>query len=224
MQIQQDKSNKVSTAHNIIAGTAGLFTGGLIGALLSPLALNLYAKLGAKGGSRWFAWAATGIIGAPVSWGMMAAIAPQSFKPVSTTPQTQVVESPAPKAAIGEFATNKFKFVNIRIEPYTGETYGSDVAGKLVAVYADVTNKTNESAAPAGINIYSIKDSQGSVFQAAAFMIGVGDEQVKSTDNILPGQKRNKVRLGIFDVSPNATGLQVGFKSGFGSAEYVQPK
>ncbi|MBD3886616.1 hypothetical protein IFO70_33650 [Phormidium tenue FACHB-886] len=226
MQVQEDQSNKVPIAHNIIAGAVGLFTGGFIGIFLSPLVLNLYAKAGTKGGSRWLAWAATGLVGAPVSWVIMGAILPPSLKSANVSaPQPQITEASTPAKAIGELTTDKFKFTNLRVEPYTGNTSGADVAGKLIAVYADVTNTTNESAAPAGLNaMYEIKDSQGSVFQPAAFTIGIMDQQVKATNNILPGQQRKNIRLGIFDVSPDAAELQVGIKSGFGSPEYVQPK
>jgi len=94
MQDRNNQSAKVSIAQNVIAVVAGLFTGGLIGAALSSIALNLLAKAGCRGSSRWAAWAALGVVGVPISWAFTFAIAPDTFKN-ATTPAPPTTISPA---------------------------------------------------------------------------------------------------------------------------------
>jgi hypothetical protein len=58
-----------------ISGVAGLL-GGPLGAPLSVGSYLLWQKIGLQSAGRWWAWAATGLIGAPLSWVITAAILP----------------------------------------------------------------------------------------------------------------------------------------------------
>jgi len=72
-----------SVSHNLIAAVAGLLTGGVIGALLSPIALNLCGVLGLKGRGRWMMWLLLGVVGAPLSLIAAYLISPTSFTTAS---------------------------------------------------------------------------------------------------------------------------------------------
>lgn len=79
---------------------------------------------------------------------------------------------------------------------------------------------------PSGLSgvTYKLKDDQGRKYQTADFIIGVGDEGLKSTDGILPGQTRESMIIGVFDVMPSATGLELGVNDGlFSDIKYVSP-
>jgi hypothetical protein len=68
-----------------LSGVAGLL-GGLLGVPMSIGSYLLWRKLGLKGSLRWWAWAATGIVGVPLSLAITKVIvSPNDQTPVSST-------------------------------------------------------------------------------------------------------------------------------------------
>lgn len=130
-------------------------------------------------------------------------------------------------ANLDRLETKNLIFQNVKISRYTGEApAGSDVAGELYQVSATITNRSSETMSPSGLSgvTYKLRDSQDRKYQTADFMIGVGDEGLKSTDGVLPGQTREGITVGVFDVLPGATGLELGVNDGmFSDIKYVSP-
>lgn len=124
--------------------------------------------------------------------------------------------SPIKSSTIGQFSHGDFRYDRVRIQNYRAYEAGH-VAGKLMVITATVTNTGKESAAP-GL-LLKIKDNAGREFNKAAigYQMTIRDGMGPS-DFILPGQSR-EVYLGVFDVSPNATGLKVLVQSGFSDIE-----
>ena len=124
--------------------------------------------------------------------------------------------SPIKSSTIGQFSHGDFRYDRVRIMNYRVSDAGH-VAGKLAVITATVENKGKESAAP-GL-LLKIKDSQGREFNEAAigYQMTIPDGKGPN-DFILPGQSR-EVYLGVFDISPNATGLKVLVQSGFSNIE-----
>jgi hypothetical protein len=209
----------------IISGLAGLL-GGPLGAPLSIGAYLLWRKIGLQGAGRWFAWAATGLIGVPLSLGLTAGISspPKSNSGSGVISQSGAVEQSSVKAQedvkVGEFQTDSFRYTNIRIAPYTiKNSYAAkqaNIAGALYEITADVTNLTKESKAPQLIGI-DVNDVQGRTFKEADGMVRFGDMEKghSPTDYVLPGQTRQDVRLTLIDASPDSTGFSLKITGGF---------
>jgi hypothetical protein len=130
------------------------------------------------------------------------------------TSEVAATEEPPSSVTAGDFTIS-----NVSIKPYQGDTSKADIAGKLWAVYADVTNNSNETKVP-GYNLSAeVKDSAGRTFKTADFTVtsnAIVDEafgnqakQLRFTDGILPGSTRKNVQVGVFDTSPDASGLQL---------------
>jgi hypothetical protein len=220
-----------------ISGVVGLL-GGPLGAPLSIGSYLLWRKVGLQGAARWFAWAATGFIGAPLSLAMIAAILPhppanQATASSSTSSQHTKADRSAAKnqedIKVGELQTKDFSYSNIQIAPYTIKNsfaaQQANIAGKLYEITADVTNLSKESKAPQLFNI-EVTDSQGRTFKEADGMVRFGDIEKghSATDFVLPGQTRQTVRLALIDASPDATdfSLKVGAEI-FGGVKVVKP-
>jgi uncharacterized membrane protein len=80
MQMQSidtaQSANEKISRDIVITAFVGLFTGGLFGAPLSIGSYCLLTNIGIKGASRWWTWAAIGIVGVPFSWVLTLAISP----------------------------------------------------------------------------------------------------------------------------------------------------
>jgi hypothetical protein len=141
--------------------------------------------------------------------------------------EAQTVASPAAQQVQPQkndrLETERFAFQNVQIARYGGEPpAGVDVAGELYQVTATITNRSNELLIPS-FN-YNLRDSQGRKFEKAAFLIGIEIDGLRTSDGILSGQTREGVAIGVFDVLPGATGLELGVTDGmFASTQYVSP-
>lgn len=139
----------------------------------------------------------------------------------------QVTESIEQQQKPDRLETKNLVFENVKITRYIGELpEGADVAGELYQVTATITNRSNETLVPSGWDgvTYNLRDGQGRKFERADFTIGLGDDGLKSTNGILPGQIRENITVGVFDVLPGATGLELGVADGlFASVKYVSP-
>lgn len=235
---QAEKAEK--TSRDIaISGIAGLFTGGVFGFPLSIGSYLLWRKIGLKGAARWWVWAATGIIGVPISWGVFAVVV-NPDKTATVAPSSPIVNNaPAKKESpvnssqdaisVGEFKTDSFVYTNVRMTPYTVKNEfvqkQSRVAGALYEITADVQNIGNESKAPALTSI-EVSDSQGRKYKEADGVIRFGDtteKGQKATDYVLPGQSSQSVRLSLVDVSPDASDFTLTIRSGFFDKTIVKP-
>ncbi|MFM7427935.1 MAG: hypothetical protein ACKO7W_23550, partial [Elainella sp.] len=151
-------------------------------------------------------------------------VAPQS---VASPVASPVAVQQAQPQSSGLLETKNLAFRDIKIARYTGDVPDdSDVAGELYQVTATITNRSNETMSPSGLGgvSYKLKDSEDRKYQAADFLIGLGDDGLKSTDGILPGQTREGIIVGVFDVLPGATGLELGVNDGwFSDTKYVGP-
>ncbi len=126
--------------------------------------------------------------------------------------------SQAEVASIPSATLRGFTISDVRFIPYTENTGGSDVAGKLYLVTATIQNNTNETKVPGGEISYKVIDSEGREYKAAAFGISVttalsstigGKEYLMPSNGILPGTARQDILLGIYDVNPEAQGFQL---------------
>lgn len=233
VQPQTEKPEK--TSRDIaISGIAGLFTGGIVGFPLSIGSYLLWRKIGVKGAVRWWAWAATGIIGVPISWGVVAGIVSPD-KNANVAPSSSPIVGKAPakntqaEISVGEFKTDSFVYTNVRLAPYTVKNEfvqkQSRVAGALYEITADVQNIGNESKAPA-LSSIEVTDSQGRKYKEADGFIRFGDtieKGQKATDYVLPGQSSQSVRLSLVDVSPDASDFTLTIRSGFFDKTIVKP-
>lgn len=228
---QTEKPEK--TSRDIaISGIVGLFTGGIVGFPLSIGSYLLWRKIGVKGTARWWAWAATGIIGVPISWGVVAGVvSPDKNATVAPSPTASTVpaKSAQNETLVGEFKTDSFVYTNVRMTPYTVKSEfvqkQSRVAGALYEITADVQNIGNESKAPALTSI-EVTDSQGRKYKEADGFIRFGDtteKGQKATDYVLPGQSSQSVRLSLVDVSPDASDFTLTIRSGFFDKTIVKP-
>ncbi len=194
----------------LLAVVAGAF-GGPIGLVLSPGVLFILNKVmkpsKGKQPNRFAAWALFGIIGVPLSLAGLGLILPDFLK----APQTL-------RGGDSTINSDSFTVSNVRIEPFTGNTNGADVAGALWVVYADISNKSKVSESPSSDLATEVRDSSGRVFKEADFTVisnqildeSSGAQKVtKFSDGILPGSTRTNVQVGIFDVSNGATGLKL---------------
>jgi hypothetical protein len=221
-----------------ISGVAGLL-GGPLGAPISIGSYLLWKKVGLAGSARWFAWAATGFIGAPLSLALTAAILPhppanQASMQSSGGSSQLAKPDRAPEkmqegVKVGEFETDSFRYANIRIAPYTIKNsfaaQQANVAGKLYEITADVTNLGKESKAPQLFNV-EVTDAQGRTFKEADAMVRFGDLEKghRATDYVLPGQTRQDVRLTMVDASSDATDFSLKVSAGvFGGTKIVKP-
>jgi hypothetical protein len=197
-----------TTRDLVISGVVGLFTGALIGVPLSMASYLMWKKIGVKGAGRWWAWAATGLVGAPFSLAVLAGLmGPSATRQTSTlqasssgqnrvaqssssnTEQNRAAQSSSSNdVKIGEFQTKDFQYTNVRLTPY------------------QITNSF--------------------VAQQANFMVrfeGLEKGQ-KASDYVLPGQTRQNIRLSMVDVSPDSIDLTLKINgSMFGGSQTVRP-
>lgn len=171
------------------------------------------------------AYAAVGLV---VGVGLTVGVLSGQRSPQGQVPASQrVTESAEQQQKPDRLETKNLVFENVKITRYIGELpKGVDVAGELYQVNATITNRSNETLVPSGWNgvTYNLRDGQGRKFERAAFTIGLGDDGLKSTNGILPGQTRENITVGVFDVLPGATGLELGVADGmFASVKYVSP-
>jgi hypothetical protein len=238
-----------TTRDLVISGVVGLFTGALIGVPLSMASYLMWKKIGVKGAGRWWAWAATGLVGAPFSLAVLAGLmGPSATRQTSTlqasssgqnrvaqssssnTEQNRAAQSSSSNdVKVGEFQTKDFQYTNVRLTPYqitnSFVAQQANVAGKLYEITADVTNLSKESKAPQLLSI-GTSDSQGRTFKEADFMVrfeGLEKGQ-KASDYVLPGQTRQNIRLSMVDVSPDSIDLTLKINgSMFGGSQTVRP-
>jgi hypothetical protein len=235
--VETKPSNTEKTTRDvIITGVAGLFTGCVIGAPLSVTSFLLWKKAGVNGAARWWVWAATGLVGVPLSWILLIGLVSpsstrqaSSLNPASSTGSTSAESSKTDSdVKVGEFQTEDFQYTNVRIVPYQIQNsftaQQANVAGKLYEVTADVKNIGKESEAP-HLSSIEVTDSQGRTFKEADFVVrndGLAKGQ-NSTDYILPGQAKQNIRLSMVDASPDATGFTLKAGEMFGRSQTVQP-
>jgi hypothetical protein len=219
-----------------LSGVAGLL-GGPLGVPMSVGVYLLWRKLGLKGSLRWWIWAATGIVGVPLSLAITQVVMhPERQSSVSSTSAVSQLARPgqAPGQAqedvkVGELQTDNFRYANVRISPYTIKNsfaaQQANVSGKLYEITADVTNLSKESKAPQLFNI-EVTDAQGRTFKEADAMVRFGDLEKghRATDYVLPGQTRQDVRLTMIDASPDATDFSLKVSAGvFDGSKVVKP-
>jgi hypothetical protein len=224
-----------TTRDLVISGVVGLFTGTFVGVPLSMASYLMWKKIGVKGAGRWWAWAATGLVGVPFSWVLLAALIGPSTRQTATlqassTGQNRVAQSSSSNdVKVGEFQTQDFQYTNVRLTPYqiknSFAAQQANVAGKLYEITADVINLSKESKAPQLLSI-GTSDSQGRTFKEADFMVrfeGLEKGQ-KASDYVLPGQTRQNIRLSMVDVSPDSIDLTLKINgSMFGGSQTVRP-
>jgi hypothetical protein len=209
-----------------ITGVAGIL-GGIIGVPLSILVFQGYKKLGLKGASRWWAWSATGVLAVPASWLITAAlISPVSENNLnSQQPQSLTNASKETPKVVGSFDGSKFHYRNIRIRDYIPTNSTAAVAGKLIEVTADVTNISNESAAPSLESIKAVNE-KGQKFKEGDLFADLGDipKGKHKTDYVLPGQTNLEVRLAILDVPSDTSNVDLLIQEAiFGKETKVTP-
>jgi hypothetical protein len=222
-----------TTRDVVITGVAGFFTGFIVGAPLSVASFLLWKKMGVKGAARWWVWAVTGLVGAPLSWILLAGIvSPSSTRQVSSSGIESTSQNGTKKSSdvrVGEFQTEDFHYTNVRIVPYqiknSFAAQQANVAGQLYEITADVRNISKESKAPQLLSI-EVTDAQGRTFKEADFMVRFDglDKGQRASDYVLPGQAQQNIRLTMVDTSPDATGFT--FKvtgTVFGGSQTVQP-
>jgi hypothetical protein len=218
------KATEKTTRDVVISGLAGL-PGGLFGIPLSIGSYLLWRKIGLNGASRWWAWAATGIIGVPMSLGLTAGLSssPNSASSSSSASQSRSTGGSVKAqedVKVGEFQTDSFRYTNVRIAPYTIKNsfaaQQANIAGALYEITADVTNLTKESKAPQLMGI-DVSDAQDRKFKEADGMVRFGDMEKghSPTDYVLPGQTQQDVRLTLIDAAPDSTGFSLKITDGF---------
>ncbi|MFM7425124.1 MAG: hypothetical protein ACKO7W_09065 [Elainella sp.] len=147
-------------------------------------------------------------------------VAPQNGQ---VTPQAVASPVAALPQRVDRLETDRAIFHNVAIVRYAGEPpTGVDVAGELYQVTASITNRSDKLLIPAFT--YNLRDGQGRKFEKAAWTIGLGDDGIKTGNGILSGQTRDGIIIGVFDVLPGATGLELGVTDGmFATTKYVSP-
>lgn len=105
----------------LLTGVAGLFTGAVAGAIVSPLVFHQYNRRINNTALKWLAWAGTGLIAAPLLIGAQSALfeGEPETRTVSTESQSapaEVQASPAPAASTSVQATVNRKGLDFAFE------------------------------------------------------------------------------------------------------------
>ncbi|WP_416667894.1 hypothetical protein [Egbenema bharatensis] len=74
----------------IVAGGVGFLTGAVVGAIVSPIVFHLYGKSIKQSSLRWLAWAATGIVAAPICIALQTPFLSQGEAEVQQPEPTQL--------------------------------------------------------------------------------------------------------------------------------------
>jgi hypothetical protein len=148
-----------TTRDVIITGIAGLFTGAFVGAPVSIGCYLLWRKIGAKGASRWWAWALSGIVGAPLCLGMSAAmVGPQrgqSNAPTMSRPPS-VNEPPVTMAKYGSIQQGMSYEQVVAVIGIAGTETASNQIQGVPGVMAGVQTVSYSWQNPNGTNMMAI--------------------------------------------------------------------
>jgi len=128
----------------ILTGIAGLFTGGIAGAIVSPIVFHQYSKRINNSAMKWLAWAGTGLIAAPILISAQAAMfgggtEPQSINAKNEVTQVEEVQpvaaapkaTPMPTAEATPIAESKNTSVGATVTK-TGLDFSYEAPGRVV--------------------------------------------------------------------------------------------
>jgi hypothetical protein len=220
----------------VITGAVGFFTGGLAGAIASPIVFHQYHQRLKNTPLRWLAWAGTGLIVAPLLLGMQAAIldiqnlqpANQSELPSRVVPSVAETTNSAANPSTSSQSTQLFKAGDVvtagdrsitvgQVTTSNGlkadNPFAEAIDGQIVLVYFTLTNSGSESGNVL-FSSFQLSDQQGRRYDEISdlsYSLWRDEQSLKSrSDDLYPGESRSDVAA--FRIAPDASGFTLDWK------------